>query len=181
MLKKLRQKIHLSLLKKRIGKTHRSHKTKSLAEAKHISILFDASQKQDSTLILNWAAQLKAEGKEVSLLAYISHKLEDYKPNYPYFTKKDVNWLYFTNNEQVEWFINKRSDILCCLFIEENLTLESIAALSNAQFRVGKFHQNKTYCFDFMIDLKKDATTKVFLEQTNHFLNQIKSTNASAV
>lgn len=179
LLKKLKKKLHYFLLHRKISKQGRTHKSLNIFEAKSISILFDADDKSDVDKILNWADTLRREGKEVQLLAYMPHKLKDYNPPYPYFTKKAINWLYFPNNEQIDQFMGKRSDILCCLFTQENLTLEAIAALSNAQFRVGKFHEDKTYCFDFMINVKNKSSSRELLEQVNHFLTQIRSTNAA--
>ncbi|MEX0812338.1 MAG: hypothetical protein WD048_08980 [Chitinophagales bacterium] len=170
----IRQKLHRFFLKRKISKQSYAHKTINLSEAKSISILFDADQQAEADQIISWANELKKSGKDVQLLAYLPYKLKEYTPPYPYFTNKSINWLFFPVSEQVEQFTNNRCDILCCLFIKENLTLESIAAMSNAQFRVGKFSEGKTYCFDFMINLDKNASVAELIPQMKHFLNKIK-------
>lgn len=181
ILKKLRQKFHFFLLKRKISKSNNSHKTIGLDEARSIGVLFEAGDNNDVEKILSLSKEFKSRNKEVQLLGYIPYKLNDYNPPYPYFTKKSVNWLYFANSEQTEQFIQKRFDILCCLFTKENLTLEAIAALSNASFRVGKYSKEKTHCYDFMVNTKKEAPVRLLLQEINHFLTQIRTDNVSAI
>lgn len=181
LLKGLRKKIHHFLLLRKAGQSSNEHSAISMEDAQSIGILFEADDRLDESLILRWAEQIKEQGKKVQLLAYVPHKLKDYEPPYPYFTSKSINWLYFSNAERVKQFADQKHDLLCCLFLEENLPLESIAALSAAKYRVGRFNEKNTHCFDFMIDLGARPTISDLIAQMNHFLTQMKTKDASAI
>ncbi|NJM15859.1 MAG: hypothetical protein HC896_11270, partial [Bacteroidales bacterium] len=58
----------------------------------------------------------------------------------------------------VESFIQTKFDILINLSLEPSYPIEYVVALSNAQFKVGKFEQDNLH-LDLMIDLTKEMET----------------------
>ncbi len=77
-------------------------------------------------------------------------------------------------DEKVDQFTAKKFDLLIASFTEPNLTLEYVANVSNAKWKVGAYSADKTHLYDLMINLSGKTQLPYFLEQTTHFLNQVK-------
>jgi len=65
-------------------------------------------------------------------------------------------------------------DMVISLTIEDCLPLDYLVAKSNAKFKVGKLTQ-KTYKYDFMIDIAKNNSIKYLIENIVHYLSMIKN------
>ena len=87
------------------------------------------------------------------------------------FNKKNLNWRLAPVGHTVESFIQRKFDILINLSVKEILPLEYISALSQANFRVGPYEKNKTYCYDLMIDTGEEKDLKNLIEQVKHYLH----------
>ena len=92
---------------------------------------------------------------------------------FPYFNKKNLNWHLEPTGDEVEIFIDRKLDILVNAYIDENLPLEYISALSQARFRIGHYVKEKTYAYDFMIDLKGKNDLKYLMEQYRMYLKMV--------
>lgn len=173
MLKKLRRLIHLYFLKKELKFHHVDRKVVNMRNAKEIGLLFDASDTNVASLVTAFADTLRKERKRVVLLGYYNFPKPAINFDFPYFNRKNVNWYYEPTGLLVEEFIARRFDILISAHVEENLPLEYIASMSQSTFRVGQYHKDKTYAYDFMIDLKGEKNLRKLMEQVKYYMEMV--------
>jgi uncharacterized protein DUF6913 len=155
----IKKTIHRFLLKRKLSKSKNAHYSVPYIKVKHIGILFNAAEQSDYVAIEAYANQLKEEGKKVEILGFIPLKHIEGILSYPYFTKKEINFFQIPKSLDVQDFIDKEFDVLLHFSLEEDLELEYISALSKAKMRVGKYSSDKLFCYDLMIDEKKQPKT----------------------
>lgn len=173
LLKKIRRLFHFYFLRKEL-KFHRVHrKVVNLFDAREIGILFDASDTDQTAIINTFADSLRKERKKTSLLGFYNFSKNVINFNFPYFNQKNINWHYEPNGAVVEEFIAKKFDILINAYINENLPLEYVSAMSQAAFRIGHYDKTKTYAYDFMIDMKGQNDLRKLMEQFRYYLEMV--------
>ena len=170
MLKQLQRWFHFYFLKKELKFHHPPRKTISLRNANEIGILFDASDPDKVSVINNFAETLKRDRKRIVMLGFYNVPKQAINFNFTYFNKKNVNWHLEPYGDLVDAFIARKFDILINAFVGENLPLEYVSAMSEASFRMGTFHKEKTYAYDFMIDLKGESDLQSLVSQYRHYL-----------
>ncbi len=146
----------------------------NLNDAKSIGIVYDSSNSDNDIIITKFAETLRNQKKTVEILAFVNDTKTEHKADVLVFNKKSLTWLMIPKNEQVEKFAEKKFDLLLASFTEENLPLEYVAAISQAKWRLGTYAKDKTDFYDMMISLGGRNELSYFLEQTTHFLNQVK-------
>jgi hypothetical protein len=152
----------------------------NLADAKTVGILYDSTNPSNDIIITKFAEQLRNNGKQVEILAYINDPKIESKADIALFNKKAVSWSRVPQSDKAKQFAAKTFDLLLCCFTEENLPLEFISATSNAKWRVGAYSSNKTHCYDFMIQLGGKTDLQYFITQSTEFLNKIHYDTAKA-
>ncbi len=173
MLKSLQRWFHFYFLRKELLTHAVSRKLISLANSNEIGILFDASDPDKVSVINNFAESLKKEKKKIVLLGFYNVPKKAINFNFSYFNKKDLNFFQIPKNELVKEFMERKLDILINAYTAENLPLEYISALSHASFRMGSFNKEKTYAYDFMVDMKNENDLKFLLDQYRHYLQMM--------
>jgi hypothetical protein len=145
----------------------------NLADAKTVGILYDSTNPSNDIIIARFAEQLRNNGKQVDILAYINDPKIESKADIALFNKKAITWCRVPQSDKATQFASKPFDLLLCCFTEENLPLEFISATGNAKWRVGAYRINKTHCYDMMIQLGNKTDLQYFITQSTHFLNNI--------
>lgn len=173
MLTNLRKLAHLYFLKKELKFHEVSRKVINLADAREIGILFDASDTDRTAIVNTFADALRKERKKVVLLGFYNFPKPAINFNFPYFNRKDINWHFEPNGGLVEEFIARKFDMLINAYIDENLPLEYVSAMSQAGFRVGHYDKNKTYAYDFMIDMKGDRDLRKLMDQVKVYIEMV--------
>ena len=161
-------------LLKRIQQVKAERTITNLSNAKSIGIVYDSSNSDNDNIIIKFAENLRNQGKTVDILAFANDTKTEHKADVFVFNKKSLNWMLIPKNEQVGKFAEKNFDLLLAAFTEENLPLEYVAAISLAKWRLGTYAKDKTDFYDMMISLGGRNELSYFLEQTTHFLNQVK-------
>lgn len=181
MLGKIRKKIGEYYFKKENAKTHRLCQMTNLNEARKIGILYTVDEVPDYEWVEKFVTQLQGEQKEVKALGFVKNKnlIQRFLPklSYDFFSKKDLTWFYKPIHQQVRDFIEKEFDLLIDLSLNDSFPLKYIAGVSNALCRVGKFSEENTNYYDFMIDVKPSMTSDDYLGNIRHYLTVIQ-TNA---
>jgi hypothetical protein len=122
-------------------------------------------------------SQLQGEQKEVKALGFVKNKnlVQRFLPkiSYDFFSKRDLTWFYKPIHQQVKDFIDKEFDLLIDLSMHDSFPLKYISGVSNALCRVGKFSEENTDYFDFMIDVKPSMTSDDYLGNIRHYLTVI--------
>lgn len=176
--KDIRKSLALSLLKAAAKRKRTGRQTITFAEAKKIGVVFSADAMSDMELIKQFITDIEKNGKKVISLGYVtihgfeknnSHNFSEFDFFYP----KDLTYLYKPKGNNVKRFIRTEFDILICLNHQNIFTLNYIAALSRAKFRIGQYHANFVQSYDFMIDTKSNSVD-LLMAQINHYLSIIK-------
>ena len=152
---------------------HVSRKVVNLYDAREIGILFDASDTDKTATVNIFAEALRKERKRTTMLGYYNFPKPAINFNFPYFNKRSINWHYEPQGSLVEEFISRKFDILVNAYIDENLPLEYVSAMSQATFRIGHYDQSKTYAYDFMVDLKGTKDLRMLTEQFRYYLEMV--------
>ena len=173
MTKGIRRFFHLRRLRAKLKLQSANRQAVSMEDAKRIGILFNATSGDDRHEIENFADLLRSNDKKVLVLGFIDGKFTHDIHNYLVFTKKNLNWYLEPSGDNVQRFEEEPFDILINAYTDECVPLEYISALSSAKFRVGIYHEDKTHCYDLMINLPKAADLGFYLNQIAHFLNLI--------
>ncbi|MBA2407263.1 MAG: hypothetical protein H0V65_04635 [Chitinophagales bacterium] len=165
-----RRLAHFYLLKKELKFHHVDRKVVKYYDARDIGILFDASDVDRTAIVSSFADSLRRENKKISLLGYYNFPKAPINFNFPYFNKKDINWHYEPQGNLVEEFISKKFDILVNAYIDENLPLEYVSAMSRAGFRIGHYDKKKIHSYDFMIDMRGREDLKLLVGQLRVYM-----------
>lgn len=171
----IRNYFYRSNLNKRLEQVKPTRTVINLADAKCIGILYDSTDSNNDSLITRFAEGLRNhQGKEVELLGYVNDTKTESKTGISVFNKKNLSWAGVPRGQQVEEFALKKFDLLLACFPAENISLEYISYISHARWRVGAYANDKTFCYDLMINIGERKELDYLLEQMVSFLNQIK-------
>ena len=136
--------------------------------AKHIGIIYNATEYVSFEIIKNLAKDLAHDSKKISVLGYVdSKKLIDnylYRKGFDFFSKNELNWYFKPVSPVVDQFITEPFDILINLSLEDHFPIRYITTLSPAQFKAGIFSADDS-CLDLMIDIEKEKRTMHSLQK----------------
>lgn len=177
--RKIRSKLGQLRFVKEVQRLKIPREVVSLEEAEKIGLLYDATDEKDyevvKAFVKNFRSSMK---KEITAMGYVdkkqlpSNQFAQY--GLDFFTRKDLNFQMIPIDPIVHNFIKEKFDILIDLSSGKCFPLLYIAATSNARFRIGRYHRNHINCFDMMIKLQGDPPIKQVIDETEHFLRQIK-------
>jgi hypothetical protein len=164
--------------KKSLSKKLQEAKTErvmtNLDDARSIGIIYDSSNPDNDIILTKFAENLRKQQKTVDLIGLVNDTKTDHMADVLIFNQEKLNWMKIPKDEKVDQFTAKKFDLLIASFIEPNLTLEYVASVSKAKWKVGAYAADKTHLYDLMINLSGKNQLPYFLEQTTHFLNQVK-------
>lgn len=174
ILKEWQARLHESFLLRQLKQNLFEREPVDFDLSQTIGILFNASLPQQREGAKQLAKQLKAKGKKTKLMAFLDEKEQQANFDFKHFSRKELDLLGRPKSTMVDDFINTPFDFLINLDAQEHLPLTYISARSKAQVRVGPY-TNKTYCFDFMIETKKEDDLQQFINQLNYLLIRLNS------
>ncbi len=140
----------------------------NIKDAKSIGILFNATDLVSFEIVKELVKNLTTKENTVDVLGYVDSKqLIDhylYRKGFDFFTRKQLNWYYKPEAENVNSFIDKPFDLLINLSLDEPYPILYILASSAAKFKAGIYIEGFEY-LDFMIDIRKE---KEAMESLKH-------------
>ncbi len=171
---RLKNYFYRRTLDERVKNLNVKHNIINWNDAKSIGIVYDSTNADNDTVIAGFAQRLREQNKVVEILGFVNDKKIDTKDGVTVFNKKNLTWTEVPDDERVEKFVAQKFDLLLGCFIGENLPLEFVTRISNARWRVGAYVENKTDCYDMMVNVSGKTELPYLIEQTTYFLNQIK-------
>ncbi len=170
---KLKDKISEYVFKRAIGQPRAGRQIISLGKAKSIGILYDATQFHQEKVILEFAEQMRQQGKSVVTFGYINKKKvpPEFKSSVSnaYLSRSDLNWYGIPKRSAYALIANESFDVLINMYLWHCIPLLIISAASKAKFRIGRYFADATSCFDFMLNLDSTATLEIFIASLKHF------------
>ena len=153
--------------------------TTNLAKAKYIGILYVVGDEKQYQQICDFVKSLQDDRKEVKAIGFINNKnIPHYcypKIAYDYFTVKDLNWFLKPSNTFVNDFMNKEFDMLIDISIESCFSIQYIAGLSKAKFKVGRYGINPSNFYDLMLQVDDKIKLVDYLKDIKHYLTMLNS------
>lgn len=146
----------------------------NLEDSVSIGIIYDSSNPDNDIIITKYAENLRKQGKTVDLLGFVNDTKTEHKADVQIFNKTKLSWINIPHDEKVEQFVAKKFDLLIAAFTQPNPALEYVAGISRAGWKTGTYAADKTHLYDLMINLHGKNDLSYLLEQTTHFLNQVK-------
>jgi hypothetical protein len=175
----LKLKICDYLLQKEIRKNKRKAEVITFEKAYDIGILYDATTDSDYELIKNYVRDLRAMTKDVVSLGYYDRKelpnTRFMKLGLDLFTKKALSWKMKPADPLVTNFVNRNFDILICLNLTGSIPLRYVSSMTKAKFKIGKYDPSSVNIYDLMIMVENNTSLKQMIEQTGHYLKQIRN------
>ena len=179
LFRNIRYKIGNFYFNKELSSLRRKKITTNLSKAKYIGILYTVGNEKQYVQICNFVKTLQDERKEVKALGYIEDKEIPHfcypKIAYDYFTLNDLNWFLKPSNTFVADFLNMEFDMLIDLSIDSCFSVQYIAGISKAKFKVGRYGINPLNFFDLMIQVENNIKLEDYLKYIRHYLTILNS------
>jgi len=155
----IRARVGKRVLESKLKRTTRNRVVCNFNDAKHIGIIYNATQYVSFEIIKDFTRELSLNQARVMVLGYVdSKKLIDhylYRKGFDFFSRIDLNWYYKPVSATAAQFINESFDLLIDLSLEDYFPIRYITALSPALFKVGRY-TDTDQSLDLMIDIEKE-------------------------
>lgn len=178
MFEKIKARLTGHLIEREIRKQKRVKKAINLESAKRIGILFNLIDENVVRYVDSFISKLAESGKVVQAICYLPHKnIPDYylsKLKIDVIQSKDLNFFGIPNTQRAKDFIKQEYDILLDMSLIDEPSLEYIATMSHATFKVGRYRQNMIRVFDLMIRKSEDMDYKDYYKSLFQYLSRIK-------
>jgi hypothetical protein len=142
-----------------------------MASAKTVGLFFDGTEIVQQRIVQAFAEQLKRQGKQVRLLAYLHLDVADGDFAFPAFTKKQVDWAMRPKSPALDDFLTQSFDLFFCLDTRSSVLSDYVSMLVRAGLKVGPVSE-KTAAYDLMVDVKPSLGLERFIQQTMAILEK---------
>lgn len=148
-----------------------------LSAAKHIGVLFIATNDKDRQAALQYKKELQSNKKKVSLLAYYDAK--EIPTDLPFlcFGPQHLSWDMTPNAKkapEVVEFLKQPFDLLIAYHHTACVPLEYIATASKAKCRIAPYRHDCTTPYDIMLH-NNSKSLRAFANQAEIMLNKMNS------
>ncbi len=142
--------------------------------AKHVGILFNASEVSERDQVINFSGQLSKQKFVVHLLGFLDEKGgENEELEFDYFNLKNVNFAKIPTGEKVEQFVSQKYDVLINLDDKDSLPLHYISAIVDAPMKVGPPSIDENSHYNLMIEASGENRLQSFISEMRKTLNKI--------
>lgn len=148
----------------------------NLQSAETVGIYFDATDLDEREVVLRFAQQLRDQGKQVNLLGYFQHPVEEGQFAFRAFSRRDLSWAGIPQHAEVMAFLADEVDLFIALQHPSSPVLEYIAALLPARLKVGPVTPVDRG-LDLMFDFAPGTNYQAMIR---HIQNILKVTNVPA-
>ncbi|HUS86574.1 MAG TPA: hypothetical protein VMW76_04970 [Bacteroidales bacterium] len=177
LFKNIRLSIGKSIIRKRLGKTHRVKKFNNLRNAHKIGIVWDGTFISEFSSITNFHREMHDRGIQIDIICYFPGKI---LPNeytalryLTCFKRSDLGLFYCPETPEVEEFINTPYEIIIDINFGRHFPLYFITSLSKAEFKVGASNTINHNTLDMTIELSGKDSITYYLDQVKHYLEMI--------
>ena len=166
LLDNIRLYVHFRSLRQLLDASRRQRGPRpvSLESAKSVGIYFDGTDVDARKTAESFAQELKKQGKQVRILAYLDLDVADSDFPFPSFTRKQVDWAFRPKSEALQHFLEQSFDLFFCLNTQSDLLSDYVASLCRAALKVGPVSKN-TSAYDIMIDAKPGLGSSQLIQQ----------------
>ncbi len=168
-------KIQNKLLQRKANSVIRKVKYSSLATAKSIGIIFDATDEENYLKSIQFIKTLNKNQIQTQAIGFLKKRdTENHLPLHPgvrYTPYSSITPYSKIKDKNVRYFLSKEFDILISLNLEKNFSIKLLIALSKAKLKVTQF--SEPYLYDIQI-VAKNKNLDFYSKQILHYLSTIK-------
>ena len=163
------------VLNKRSSKVERDKSVQNFETAKSAVILFDTDLPGCFEPVKDLKKYLEKKNIKTAVFGFVEEKEIPQKmllwADFEFITREDFNWYGSPKGEKAEKYFNLNPDMLFVISFKEILTIEYLARLSAAKFKIGCYSDKDLCDLDLMINpANKDCEVSYFIEQAKHYI-----------
>lgn len=144
--------------------------TFSFEKAKTIGIIYQSENAVEYKLVNQYIEKLSKEGKEVYSLEFWPKSKADIsvlkEKNHYFFKESDLNFFKLPSTKITEKFCATSYDLLINMASDDNIYLQYMIAITQANFKTGLRTDKYKYLYDFLLNPGAKST---FSERINNF------------
>ncbi|MHA7878087.1 MAG: DUF6913 domain-containing protein [Bacteroidota bacterium] len=141
-------------------------------QAQHVGILYSADSSKKHKTVNQFVNQLKAMGKNVSVLCYTTVPVQQAANTYATITHRDLQLWGTITHPKAKAFINTPFDYLFQVDMVGHAAMDYLIAKSQAKCRVGYYDTARTNLFEMMVTFdehRKSDTIDTLTTQMIHY------------
>ncbi len=141
-------------------------------QAHNIGIIFSVEDKPKHDGIKELVKKFEHDGKQVQVIEFLPNKKENYEFLYDFFSDKDLSfWGNITSASAIK-FSGTPFDFLYYIDATPNPLILNLLAQSKSKCRVGKFWEEGSQFFEFMIE--SNGNTRALMDNMYKYTSQLK-------
>lgn len=155
------------------------HQAYPYSKLKKVGVVFSFDDLKKHEAVKNFIKTLKADGIEVTTLAYRPKETQNFEFYFDFFEDQDFSFFGKIQNPYFQSFLNQKLEYLFCLDDTLNLYMQYLLVHSKSDTRIGAFQANEEDAsfFELMIKPKISGDTKKLTEEIIHYVRKISGNN----
>ncbi len=141
-------------------------------KAQSIGIIFSVEDKTKHDAIKELVKKFEHDGKKVQVIEFLPEKKDNYEFMFDFFSEKDLSfWGNITSDSALK-FSDTSFDFLYYIDAAPNQLILNLLARSKSKCRVGKFWEDGSPFFEFMIE--SNGTMRTLMDNMYTYTSQLK-------
>lgn len=149
-LKRFKKKSNLNFINKVLNSREVSINSNKIES---IGVILNLDEFNEREKLLLFFRSLGIRENKVKFITFISDEKNKLNSWDLYFNPKDFGWKGKINNVELQEFINTKFDALISYYKKDNIEMNTVTALSNANFKIGISNKDERLN-DFIIDVE---------------------------
>lgn len=150
----------------------RTRRTHTLASARSIGVLFDATNDKVRREMADFVKKLEKDGKKVNLLGFFNSKQAPTDTSFDVFFLKEINWKGQPKSVKSDSFSAEKFDLLLSYNPDACPALDWVAVASQAAMKIG-LATRQPNDFDIQLETPEEKGLSFFTEQLHLYLDKI--------
>lgn len=177
LIRNIKDRIRHWFLNRALKELKRTKKTFGYTKAKSFGIMYDASTEENYRQIASLTKELQNDKKKVKTLGYFKNKdLPEYcfpQLSFEFCSAGNFAWNQKPKDKAVLDFINSQYDVIIDLTSSDFFHIKYLMAISDASFKVGRFHEKYVDLYDLMIQIDDSVSQEETIKQQMYYLKMI--------
>lgn len=175
----IKHKILSYKVKRGQKKSNFLHQAYPYNKLKKVGVIFSFDDLKKHEAVKKFIKTLKADGIEVTTLAYKPKDTQNFEFYFDFFEEEDISFFGKIDNPYFQSFINQKLEYLFCLDDTLNLYMQYLLVYSKSDARIGAYQQSEeeSSFFELMIKPRESGNTNILTEEIIHYVRKISGNN----
>ncbi len=155
------------------------HQAYPYSKLKKVGVVFSFGDLKKHEAVKKFIKTLKADGIEVTTLAYKPKDTQNFEFYFDFFEDRDVGFFGKIENPYFQSFVNQKLEYLFCLDDTPNLYMQYLLVHSKSDTRIGAYQptEDQASFFELMIKPRESGNTNILTEEIIHYVRKISGNN----